>query len=258
VWPLDDTALPGLRERLHGYMEKSAREARTYTSWLEPNPEHEQKLKAFIDFLLGDQRFLADFARLREKLEFYGAMNALSQLLLKITCPGVPDFYQGTVPWNFTLVDPDNRRPVEFPKLTDFGAGPQELLANWRDGRIKVFTAECSLAFRRAHEPLFAHGDYIPLNVTGKRADHVIAFARHHEREWSLSIAPRLMTKLSVTVRPPIGIRAWRDTEVVLPQEAASRWRNVFTGRSVTSRDGCLPLHRLLEHFPVALLSARS
>jgi (1->4)-alpha-D-glucan 1-alpha-D-glucosylmutase len=264
VWPLHDADLPGLRERLHGYLRKSAREAREHSSWLNPNEEHEQALLAFTDSLLADERWMADFRRLFEKVEAYGAMNALSQVLLKITAPGVPDLYQGTVDWNFSLVDPDNRRPASTPQLTDLGAGPLELLETWRDGRIKVFVTEAALAFRKANHELFLEGEYVPLPVTGKRPENIIAYARCREDAWALVVVPRLTSKLSVTVRPPIGIRAWGDTELALPAGAPSGWRNVFTNARLKTRPAegespdRLPVFRILEQFPVALLSGRT
>ena len=259
VWPLHDEEMPGLRDRLHGYMRKSVREAREQSSWQDPSEDHEQMVLGFVDSLLEDDRFLADFRRLFEKIEAYGAMNALSQALLKITAPGVPDFYQGTIDWNLTLVDPDNRRPARTPPLTDLGAGPLELLETWRDGRIKVFVTEAAIAFRKANHELFMHGEYVAVAAEGRRAEHVIAYARCHGNAWALIVVPRLVSKLSVTVRPPIGIRAWGNTELVLPAAAPAAWRNVFTGTRLKQREGGrLPLFRMLEQFPVALLTGRA
>jgi (1->4)-alpha-D-glucan 1-alpha-D-glucosylmutase len=258
VWPHLDSEMADFRDRLHEYFVKATREARTYSSWLEPNETHEEAVLAFVDRLLGDERWVADFRKLLERVEFYGAINALAQLLLKATAPGVPDFYQGTVGWNLSLVDPDNRRPFPFPQLTDFGATPPQLLERWRDGRIKVFATEGAVAFRKANHELFASGEYLPLETRGRRPSHVVAFARRLGDEWCIVVVPRLSARLSVTVRPPLGIRAWGDTEIVLPEGAPARWRRVLAGGRVVARDGRLAMARVLENFPVALLSARS
>jgi (1->4)-alpha-D-glucan 1-alpha-D-glucosylmutase len=257
AWPLRDDEVPAFRDRLKGYMVKAAREARTLTSWLYPSDRHEQALSAFVDALFDDGRFLESFRSMAEKLAFYGAMNSLSQVLLKITSPGVPDFYQGTVDWDFSLVDPDNRRPVKWPDLTDFAEKARDFLEHWRDGQVKVFLTERALGFRKAHPDLFARGEYIPLTAQGKRMANIIGFARRSGEDWALVLAPRLLTQLSIVVRPPIGMRAWRDTAIALPEGAPARWRNVITGEPITSQDGQLSLYRALDHFPVALLSAR-
>jgi Maltooligosyl trehalose synthase len=192
-----------------------------------------------------------------EKLAFYGAMNSLSQLLLKVASPGIPDFYQGTVDWDFSLVDPDNRRPVKWVELTDFAEKARDFLEHWRDGRVKVFLTERALAFRAAHAGLFGEGSYIPLTAQGKRAANIVAFARRLGDDWAVVLTPRLATQLSVVVRPPIGMRAWRDTTVTLPEGAPTRWRNVITGEPINTVDGRLLLYRALDHFPVGLLSGR-
>jgi (1->4)-alpha-D-glucan 1-alpha-D-glucosylmutase len=257
AWPLRDDEVPAFRDRLKAYMVKAAREARTNTSWLYPSDRHELALTEFVDALFDDARFLESFGSMAEKLAFYGAMNSLSQVLLKITSPGVPDFYQGTVDWDFSLVDPDNRRPVKWPDLTDFAEKARDVLDHWRDGQVKVFLIERALAFRKAHPDLFLNGEYIPLTAQGKRASNIIAFARRSGEDWAVILAPRLLTQLSIVVRPPIGMRAWRDTTIALPEGAPVRWRNVITGEPVNSQDGHLPLFRALDHFPVALLSGR-
>ncbi|HUS08782.1 MAG TPA: hypothetical protein VMZ52_20935, partial [Bryobacteraceae bacterium] len=128
---------------------------------------------------------------------------------------------------------------------------------HWRDGQVKVFLTEKALAFRKAHAGLFAQGEYIPLSAEGKRAGNIVAFCRRSGSDWAIVLAPRLPAQLSVVVRPPIGMRAWRDTTVVLPEGAPVRWRNVITGEPLNCPGGRLPLYRALDHFPVGLLSGR-
>src|SRR5262249_51966292 len=153
--------------------------------------------------------------------------------------------------------DPDNRRPVDFAPLTDFSAKAKDLLADWRDGRLKIFLTEKLLAYRTSSRDLFEKGQYIALNVTGKRAGNVFAFARQHGNEWAVIVIPRFPTQLSVVARPPIGIRAWLDTKVTVPDDFPKSWRNVITGASLTLRESEVPVYRALEHFPVALLRSR-
>ena len=257
AWPLHASEVPEFRTRMKEYVIKASREARTYTSWLDPDAEHEAAMQSYVDVLFDDARFQGSFQALRERVSFYGAVNSLSQLMLKVTAPGLPDFYRGTVSWDFSLVDPDNRRPVQFAPLTDFSWNPRELLETWQDGRVKIFLTERLLGYRQGNQDLFKRGDYVPLRAIGKRANNVFAFMRTFEGSPTVVIVPRFATQLSATVRLPLGIRAWLDTSLPLGAGAPTRWRNVITGASLTSRDGELPMYRVLEHFPVALLSAR-
>ena len=142
------------------YVIKASREARTYTSWVQPNQQHEDALQAFVDVLFDDERFQASFRPFCERISFYGAINSLSQLLLKVTSPGLPDFYRGEVSWDFSLVDPDNRRPVDFAPLTDFSWKARDLMSTWADGRVKVFLTEKLLGFRTGSLELFTTGSY--------------------------------------------------------------------------------------------------
>ncbi len=255
AWPLDDAQAGGFRERLKNYMQKAAREARMYTSWLEPRKDYEDALLAYVDELLNDDALMHTAAPLRDKLAFYGAVNSLSQLLIKATAPGVPDFYRGTVEWDLSLVDPDNRRPVEFCELTDFAERAPELLAHWRDGRAKIFLTEKLLAFRKSREALFRDGNYVRLATEGKRAEHAFCYARRHGSAWVITVAPRWTAALSSTARVPTGFPAWRDTAAILPDDAPRTWRNVLTGSRFTVIDGQLRLSKALSEFPVGLLA---
>ncbi|HYI95283.1 MAG TPA: malto-oligosyltrehalose synthase [Bryobacteraceae bacterium] len=257
AWPLQTKEVDEFRRRMKEYVVKAIREARTYTSWMHPNVEHESALQAYVDVLFDDQKFQMNFQQFCERTSFYGAINSLSQLLLKVTAPGVPDFYRGTIDWDFSLVDPDNRRPAEFAPLTDFRWKPRDLLDNWHDGRLKVFLTEKLLGFRKGNRELFETGDYLPIEATGKRAQNVFAYARRSRQRLAIAVVPRFATQLSVTTRAPLGIRAWLDSTLVLPQDFPSRWKNVITGQNLVVRDGLIQMSRVLEQFPVALLSSR-
>jgi (1->4)-alpha-D-glucan 1-alpha-D-glucosylmutase len=257
AWPLNASEVEDFRARMKAYVIKASREARTYTNWISPNEEHESAMQAFIDVLFDDQRFQASFQPFMEKVAFFGAVNSLSQVMLKVTAPGLPDFYRGTVSWDFSLVDPDNRRPVEFAPLTDFSWKPRDLLETWKDGRVKIFLTERLLGYRQGNRELFEGGEYVPLAVTGKRAGNVFAFLRRSAGCNAIVVIPRNATQLSATMRHPLGIRAWLDTAITLDPSMPQRWKNVITGATLSARDGSLPLHRLIEYFPVALLSGR-
>ncbi len=255
-------------------MEKALKEAKIHTSWLNPHEAHDQAVRTFIQRVLTpgvENRFLADFALFQARIAPVGLLNALSQTLLKITSPGVPDFYQGTELWDDSLVDPDNRRPVDFPTrracLAELqqreteGLLPlvQELLAQWCDGRIKLYVTYKALHFRRSHISLFRDGGYLPVACTGTRREHVVAFARCKEQHWTLVVIPRWLTKLSSRRQPPVGRRVWGKNFLLLPPEAPLSWHNVLTGEaltgSATPQGQMLYLSTILQHFPVALLS---
>ena len=230
-------------------MEKATREAKVHTSWINPHAEYDAAVRGFVAAALDEQpknRFLADLRQFHEQIVDWGLYTALSQLLLKLTSPGVPDIYQGQELWDFSLVDPDNRRPVDFAlrrKMLarlrkDAGRKDRSLLAlarqlalDPRDPRLKLFVTSRVLQFRRQHAGLFRHGDYIPLEVSGPRAKHVCAFARTcpspsgSGREIALVIAPRFIAELTPlrsdapTAPPPTGSAIWEDTHV-------SRWKH--------------------------------
>ncbi len=276
AWPLQKEEVPAFKERLKGYMIKAAKEAKVHTSWINPNPDYEHALVAFVDAILKaskQNKFLTDFLEFQKRIAFYGALNALAQVLLKIGAPGVPDFYQGTELWDFSLVDPDNRRSVDFKgreRLLEDLAQRQtkgllplisELLGRWEDGRIKLFVTSKALEFRTTQSNLFLEGDYLPLYASGGRKEHISAFARRHERSWVVVVAPRLLTMLVAPGTLPLGQHAWGTGRLVLPSEAPRVWKSVFTGETVNamaaSRTKYLPLYRIFQRLPVALLEGR-
>ena len=234
VWPLDSQLEPML-PRLHAFLQKAAREAKASSSWTAPNEAYENALGDFVARLLQDQAFVDDFTRFQEPIAWFGALNSLAQLTLKIGAPGVPDFYQGNESWAFNLVDPDSRRPVDFAGLRDAVAllpidasrsDAAELLRDWKDGRIKLHMTHAAMQLRNSVPNLFQHGDYIPVEVRGRLANNVIAFARRHENEWAVISVARFFSQLL----PHPTAETWRTTHLVLPANAPVSWRNAFTG----------------------------
>ncbi|MFC1929487.1 malto-oligosyltrehalose synthase [Chloroflexota bacterium] len=272
AWPLHQREVPEFKERLKAYMIKAAREAKSITSWLNMNLKYEDALLGFIDAILEeapDNRFLDDFLSFQAKIAYYGALNSISQVLLKITLPGVPDFYQGMELWDFSLVDPDNRRPVNFKKrqrlldsltqkeTTEETLPIGEMFSSWQDGRVKLYATYKALNARRIYQEVFQKGDYLPLKIAGERQDNVCAFARRYRGEWVLVAAPRFFTQLSEAGVLPIGKQVWQEDRIILPEDAPGNWFNVFTGETVCGGKD-IALAELCHKSPVALLSPSS
>jgi (1->4)-alpha-D-glucan 1-alpha-D-glucosylmutase len=272
TWPLHEEEVPEFRERLKAYLVKAAREAKVNTNWLSPNLDYEAALIMFLESILEDSRanrFLRDFLPFAQQIAYYGMLNSLAQVLLKTTCPGAPDFYQGAELWDFSLVDPDNRRPVDFRKrkklldelMRKETSGSPALVAylreNWRDGRLKMYLTYKALNARILCKAVFQDGQYLPLKVAGSKEGHMVSFARHKDGIWVLVATPRLLTKLVVPGTFPLGKQVWGDDLLLLPNEAPESWRNVLTGESLkvsTAGKRGLPLSDVLSSFPVALL----
>jgi (1->4)-alpha-D-glucan 1-alpha-D-glucosylmutase len=257
-------------------MLKAVREAKVNSSWTRPNAAYEEALVRFVDLLLQEDShnsFLADMEEFQLLTSHCGMLNALSQTLLKITAPGIPDFYQGSELWDLSLVDPDNRRPVDFGlrrrrleeiRQGEEKAGPlalaRELVSEMRDGRIKLYLIRQALGLRSGKRELFERGGYLPLEVRGERADHLCAFERSLGDSSVIAVAPRFFTRLvGGPGELPLGREVWLGTRIVLPPEAeGGRYRNVFTGEILESerQEGGerLYLGEVLADFPVALL----
>jgi len=268
AFPFEDSSDGFFIKRIGDYLVKAVREAKIHSSWIEVNKEYEAALVSFARKILHPAEgglFLKAFLPFFKKVAFYGIWNTLSQTLLKITTPGVADFYQGTELFDFHLVDPDNRRPVDFEKrkqylaqiLNNFSSDPlyliRELLANRRDGRIKLFLIARALRIRNANAALFQHGSYVPLAASGKFKAHVIAFARTFQKRCSITVVPRFLTGLVKENQNPLGNRIWRDTEIIFPEKTATRWKNIFTAE-ILSAKASLKIGNILRHFPCALL----
>ncbi|MGB4780518.1 malto-oligosyltrehalose synthase [Candidatus Methylomirabilis sp.] len=269
AWPLepmDQMAYKVLKERIHCYMEKATKEAKVNTSWVNPSKAYDDAVQAFADSILDDSQpnpFLDDFKLFQRRVATYGIYNSISQTLLKLTSPGVPDIYQGNETWDFSLVDPDNRRPVDYgvrrqmlKTLKDRISGPdgdlvglvRELLKSKEDGRIKLFITWMALNYRRAHQELFLEGDYLFIEGRGSKKDHICAFARKKGDQHIVVVAPRFFSRLlqptaaeiisrvprmiattffsGLSQTPeelPIGDGVWGDSTVVLPDGRADQ-----------------------------------
>lgn len=279
--PGDSAPYQEFRQRVGQYMLKAAKEAKVYTSWVNPYEEYEEALLHFVDRVLHPttrNRFLINLAPLARRVAYYGHFNALAQTLLKLTVPGVPDIYQGNELWDFSLVDPDNRRAVNYDLrrtyLKEIKAATkrkvkgkvryaQELVQQWHDGRIKLFVTKHTLRFRRDHDDLFTNGAYIPLETTGAASQHLCAYLRQNAQgEQAIVVVPRLVATLTKQAeRPPVGAEVWGDTAILLPADhAATSYENVFTGERITpaprGKALALPVAAVLGNFPAALLAA--
>jgi len=268
TWPFeletpDDLAQSDFVERIVAYMIKAIREAKQETSWTAQNPDYEAGVEQFVRRILDPERgraFLADLLPFQERLAVVGAVNGLAQVLLKLTAPGVPDIYQGTEFWDLSLVDPDNRRPVDFDERNARLRRLEHehlarLLANWRDGAIKQAVVARTLGFRRTRPEIFTAGGYQPLSVDGEHAERIVGFARTHEGAAVIAVAPRLVAPLLDGVdRPLPPAEAWGDTRLVLPDDARGPMIDVLTGGDVTCDGGEMAIGALLNQLPVALL----
>jgi (1->4)-alpha-D-glucan 1-alpha-D-glucosylmutase len=279
AWPFDMQER-GVRaqfvQRIEGYMTKAMREAKVHSSWLHPDEEYERAVFRFIDAILDRRRahrFFQLFEPFQARIAQLGIYNSLAQLAIKITAPGVPDFYQGGELWDLNLVDPDNRRPVDFALRRRLFDGldsltPSELLATRADGRVKMHVMHHGLCARAQFRRLFEEGDYVPLDATGARRDCLFAFARRlpasrPDRAMTITCVPRLIASLMPDgVTPPLGRAVWKDTRLdlwgVTDHGAIEAFRDVFTGAIVvpeqTATGWSIAAATLFQRFPVALL----
>ena len=274
VWPLRQDEIAEFRPRLKEYVIKATREAMVHTRWTRPNFEHEEALTQFVESILNVRKsrsFLTDFLKLQEKISYYGMLNGLSQTLLKIVSPGVPDFYQGSELWDFRLVDPDNRRAVNFGERTRLlesiakeGVCPNPqflhcLCQCWRDGRIKLYVVWKALNFRRQHAQLFLDGGYLSIKSHGGRAQNVFALMRYTTHQYLLAAVPRWLAHTKAPMNAENTQKYWRSGFLLLPPSAPRKWFNILTGEQLLCENqsgrASLPLQRLFASFPVALVS---
>jgi (1->4)-alpha-D-glucan 1-alpha-D-glucosylmutase len=292
---------PELVERLKEYMLKAVREAKVFTSWINPDEDYDQAVADFVTKALTGRRaakFLASFLPFQKRIARLGMVNSLSQVVLKIISPGVPDFYQGTELWDFSLVDPDNRRPVDFAhrirlleslesiSVSEFGNRITDLLDQWPDGRIKLLITTSGLRLRRKSPRAFMEGEYLSLESTGDKTEHVVTIARrlrssiltsNSETRCVLAIVPRLVAGLvDASAEPeepsppsehaasylPVGANTWKTTRVILPDDLAHfSFHNIITGQTLSITPTPAPrlapsllLADVLSTCPVALL----
>ncbi|WP_448120311.1 malto-oligosyltrehalose synthase [Pseudomonas veronii] len=262
-WPLDlhlddRPALEAYQQRLWQWQQKALREAKLQSSWSAPNEAYEQGVETFLTRLLlsdAGRALRTAIGAAAQAIAPAGALNGLAQSLLRVTVPGVPDLYQGNEFWDFSLVDPDNRRPVDFnarQHALDTPPDIGKLLFNWRDGRIKQALIAQVLALRKAHPELFHRGSYTPLDVVGRHAEHVVAFCREYQGKRALVVVPRWPYRLLENgVHPQVNARVWGDTRVKLPFAAPTEnWKGLFHTRAVTP-DKELLISTALGDFPV-------
>jgi (1->4)-alpha-D-glucan 1-alpha-D-glucosylmutase len=260
AWPLDlmleDTVgRATFAQRLAGWQQKALREAKLKSDWADPNTVCEEAAQAFLHRLIVDEAapaLRAEIFDFIQQIAPAGAINGLAQTLLRLTAPGVPDLYQGTELWDFSLVDPDNRRPIDFA-LRQKKLGAETTLTAWRDGAIKQRLIVQALALRGALPGLFADGSYEPVAVEGRLADHIVAFVRRHKGDAILTVVPRLPGAL---IRDPADLSVdLQDTRLTLPEgltlfNAVDAWTTTITSRNAA-------LQQMLTRWPVALLSTR-
>jgi (1->4)-alpha-D-glucan 1-alpha-D-glucosylmutase len=276
--PLDEQTRGEFIERIKNMLLKISREAKQHTSWTNPNIVYENALMRFVEGSLGvsNNPFQNDFLAFQEDIAWFGMLNSLSQVFLKLVAPGIPDIYQGNETWRFCLVDPDNRRPVDFAKRQsmlfsllermDAENAPlsmlqQELLADLSDGRAKMYVIAKTLQLRHDRPDVFNYGSYLPLEVTGSRSHHICAFARKKNNQVMVAVAPRLFATLMQGKKElPLDDSVWHDTAVRLPEEFIGiELHNIFSDQpesliETENHQLSIKVGRLLRSWPVALL----
>ena len=266
TWPIQDSGEPEAAvnaeyiERIQAYMAKALHEAKLNTSWIQPNEAWDAAMCDFVAKILESSprnKFLPAFLPIAQEIGRLGTINSLTQVALKLTLPGVPDIYQGNEIWDYSLVDPDNRRPVDYQRRREMlaalpAAAPDELMRNWPDGRIKMLLTKRVLQFRRQHADLFEHGEYSPLAANGTFAECCVSFARQLGDKWIVVIAPRLSSRVGF---PPVGER-WKDTTIELPETLSLQdAHDLFTCRPVPLQDRRLKLSDTLSILPFAMIT---
>jgi (1->4)-alpha-D-glucan 1-alpha-D-glucosylmutase len=266
TWPMrtngepEPMAAPEYVERIQTYMAKALHEAKINTSWIQPNEEWDAAMRDFVARILEPSprnKFLPVFIPVAKEIARLGSVNSLSQTLLKLTSPGVPDIYQGNEIWDYSLVDPDNRRPVDYKLRRDMleslaTASPQDVVRTWPDGRIKMFLTQRVLQFRREHIELFQRGEYLPVTPSGTFAECCVSFARHLGDQWIIVIAPRLSSRIGV---PPVA-ENWKDTTVDLPEKLSlEHAHDLFTCRPLPVQDRRVKVADALSILPFAAIT---
>jgi malto-oligosyltrehalose synthase/4-alpha-glucanotransferase len=246
VYPMPGEDTEGLETRLTEYLEKTLREAKRHSNWAEPNEDYENSVKYFAVNLLDTTRpFWKSFTNFHQKISHLGIINSLAQVTIKLTCPGIPDIYQGCELWDLSMVDPDNRRPVDYQLRQKYidndGISIIELWKNRFNGHIKIWLLQRLLQLRAKRVQNFINGDYVPLKISGKHADKVIAFARVYNAEWIVTVIP---------IRPEAD---WKDTYLHLPDEAPVSYENIFTEEKSLAGDK-IKISKILKEFPIAVL----
>lgn len=263
-WPLNPMDKNGHQQyvkRIQDFMRKALNEAKIHTSWINPNKDYENAIHSFIETILNFDKetpFLKDFKIFAQKISFAGMLNSLAQLLLKGTSPGIPDIYQGNEIWDFSLVDPDNRRPVDYTQrkqlLENLNEHLEKYLSNARDGRIKLFLTVKILHLRQRLSSLFLQGSYVPLFAKGERENHIIAFARILNNKIVMVITARFFSSLLKGESVPPD--TWKNTKLMLPKEIRGKFRNILTDQLIDIEKQELDLEKVLNQAPFAILES--
>ncbi|MFZ0390858.1 MAG: malto-oligosyltrehalose synthase, partial [Calditrichia bacterium] len=263
TYPFKNSDPVNFKQRVQAYIIKAVREAKVHTAWLQPDADYE---KGFLEFtteiLAPEQKFLKTFLPFQQKIAFFGMLNSLSQTVLKMTLPGIPDIYQGCEMWDFSMVDPDNRRPVDYDlrmrrlqEIKQAGDPPPEdffnyLLRNSGNGQIKLYLIQRLLQARNRYAGLFSKAGYQPLEVEGVYRNNLIAFIRTDEKIQMVVLAPRFFTGLVSMDHYPLGVQTWRETRIEIP---GGDWMDMITGRT-QEHSAEMKVGKILQLFPTAVL----
>ena len=266
TWPMqpngepEAVATPEYIERIQAYMDKALHEAKINTSWIQSNEEWDAAMRDFVAKILDPSsrnKFVPIFLPVAQEVARFGAINSLTQTLLKLTSPGVPDIYQGNEIWDYSLVDPDNRHPIDYNLRREMlealpSATPEELMQTWPEGRIKLFLTQRVLRFRRENADLFERGEYLPLHTSGIFAECCLSFARRLANKWIVVVAPRLSARIGF---PPVGKR-WKDTAIELPKTfSLEKAHDLFTCNAAPLQDGQVKLAEALSILPFGVIT---
>ncbi|MBN2035590.1 MAG: malto-oligosyltrehalose synthase [Chitinispirillaceae bacterium] len=270
TFPLDEARRSAWKQRVMEYMVKAVREAKVHTEWLKPDSAYEKAVTAFVTATLredGDNLFYQELRAFSSRLAFYGMLNSLSQTTLKSTVPGIPDLYQGCELWDQSLVDPDNRKPVDFERRTalldrvlDHHTKDQRecwapLLESWQDGSIKLLLTATVLSVRTRFAQVFSSSSYTPLRSQGRFGRHCVAFMRRKHTSLIIVIVPRFFTSLVSPPELPLGADVWHDTCIEIKHLKLGALKNELTGEDIGVKEDGILLGEALRHVPVALLS---
>lgn len=277
AWPLAESEVPKFRERLEAYIIKAIREAMVHTRWTVPNTAHERAVVKFVQAILKPDRdnfFLRDFVKFQRSIASYGMVNGLAQVLVKMTSPGVPDFYQGCELWDLRLVDPDNRGLVDFKHRVvllneletrsrqDTLQYCREIVQNWQDSRIKLYLIWRILNLRRQHSQVFVEGRVLHLKAIGKREANVISYARCKDKSCIVTVAPRWLARAKAPSHSTQLRQFWLGSKLILPRNAPESWLNILTGDTLKTKFSrevsLLDLADVFRDFPVAVLQSQT
>lgn len=265
TWPLEELneeILTDYIKRIQEYMEKATKEAKINTSWINPNVKYDQAVKGFITRIFQNDEFIKDIKKFVPKVIQCGMLNSLSQTVLKYTCPGIPDIYQGNELWEFNLVDPDNRKPIDYNLLKAHCESLKtikdlnELLNTPQDGRIKLYITKLCLALRQKKIDVFSKGQYLPLAIEGERQNHIIAFARLHQEDVVIVVTSRYFTTLEMSSNSlTLTKDTWKNTKLVIPTEISIKnFTNFVNHKKLSVIDNKIQLDMLLDSTSIGIL----